>query len=84
MYDLSIYFKSEGGICYMLVRIVIRSKVRGEQLLLRVQIIVRAFLQRYLDCLEKKCVLMIGGFWVFVGVVGSSWEVVGGDCCGDC
>ena len=27
-----------------------------------VQIIVRVFLQRYMDCLEKKYVLMIAGF----------------------
>ena len=46
----------------MLVRIVVRAKVHGEQLFLRVQIIVLAFLQRYMDCLEKKCVLMIGSF----------------------
>ena len=24
------------------------------------------------------------GFWVFVGVVGFSWDVVGGDWCGGC
>ena len=49
----------------MLVRIVVRSKVRGEQLVLRVRIIVRVFLQKYMDCLGKKCVWMIGDLRYF-------------------
>ena len=68
----------------MSVRFVIQTKVRGEQLVLMVQIIVRVFFQSYMDCLGKKCVLMIGGFGVFVVVVGPSWGVVGGDWCGGC
>ena len=50
----------------MLVRFVVRAKVRGEQLFLRVQITVLAFLQSYMDCLEKKCVLIIGCFGYFL------------------
>ena len=51
----------------MLVRIVVRSKVRGEELVLMVQTVVRVFLQKkYMDGLEKKYVLkknkMIGDF----------------------
>ena len=45
----------------MSVLIVVCSKVLGEQLFLMVQIIVRIFLQMCMDCLEKKCGLMIGG-----------------------
>ena len=45
----------------MLVRSVVGLNVRGEQLVLVVQIIVRVFLQKYMDCLENKCVLMIAG-----------------------
>ena len=45
----------------MLVRNLVRSKVRGEQIVLMVQMIVRVFLQKCMDCLEKKCGLMIGG-----------------------
>ena len=67
----------------MSVRFVVRSKVRGEKLVPMVQIIVRVFLQRYLDCLGKKIVLMIG-VWVLVGVVGSSWEAAEWDWCGGC
>ena len=57
----------------MFVRIVVRSKLLGEQLVLMFRIIVRIFLQRYMDCLGKKCVCMIGDFgncrcyWVFLG-----------------
>ena len=46
----------------MSVRIAVRLKVRREQLVLMVQIVVSVFLQRCMDCLEKKCVLMIGNF----------------------
>ena len=41
----------------MLVRNVVR-----ERLVLMVRTVVRDFLQKYMDCLEKKCVLMTGGF----------------------
>ena len=57
----------------MLVRIVVCLKVRGERLVLVVRIIVRVFLQKYMDCLEKKCVLMIGNFEYFL----ASLEVLG-------
>ena len=46
----------------MLVRIVVRLEVRGERLVLVVQTIMRAFLQKYIDCLEERCVLMTGGY----------------------
>ena len=46
----------------MFVRVVVRSKVRGEQLVLMFRIIVRVFLQKYMNCLGKKCVWMIGDF----------------------
>ena len=52
----------ERVICCMMVRIGVHSKVRGENLVLMVRIILRVFLQKYTDCLEKKCVLMIGDF----------------------
>ena len=48
-----------GGIRYILVRTVVRSVMLGEALALRVPIIVRVFLQMYMVCLEKSCVLMI-------------------------
>ena len=57
----------------MLVRIVVRSKMLSEHLVLMVRTIVRVFLQKYMDCLGKKCVWMIGGLvicrccWVFLG-----------------
>ena len=35
-----------------------------------VQIIVRVSLQRCMDCLEKKCVLMIGGFGYLLVLIG--------------
>ena len=40
----------------MLIRIVVHQMVLGGQLVLMVQIIVRVFLQKYKDFLEKKCV----------------------------
>ena len=46
----------------MLVRFVVRLEVRGERLVLVVQTIVRVFLQKYMDFLEKRCMLMIGGY----------------------
>ena len=49
-------------IFYILVRIVVRSKMLGEQLVLMVRTIVRVFLQKYMDCLGKKCVWMIEDF----------------------
>ena len=59
--------------------IVVRSKVHGEQLVLMVQIIVRVFLQMCMGYLEKKMRFDDWGFWVVVGVIGFSWEVVGGN-----
>ena len=44
------------GRCYMLLCIVVRLRVLGDQLVLMVEIIVRVFLQKYMDFLEKKCV----------------------------
>ena len=64
----------------MLIRIVVRLKVLGEQLVLMVQLIVRVVLLKCMGCLGKKCVLMIGDFWVVVGITGFFWKVVGGDC----
>ena len=40
----------------MLVRFMVRLKVLGEKRVLMVRIIERVFLQKYMDCLEKKCV----------------------------
>ena len=40
----------------------VRLEVLGELLVLVVRTIVRFFLQMYMDCLEKRCVLMIEGF----------------------
>ena len=52
----------------------------GGLLALVVRTIVRVFLQMYMDCLEKRCVLMIEGYFLSIcGVVGVSWDVVGGD-----
>ena len=76
MYNLVIYFKCvlvltyvsyskscwRGVICYMLIRYLVLSKIRGEQLVLMVRILVLVFLQMFMGCLEKKCVLMIGDF----------------------
>ena len=58
----------------------------GELLVLVVRTIVRVFLQIYIGCLEKRCVLMIGDylFDYLFDVVGGSWDVVGGDWCGSC
>ena len=39
----------------------VRLVVLGELLVLVVRTIVRVFLQMYMDCLEKRRVLMIGG-----------------------
>ena len=46
----------------MLVRIVVCSVMLGELLALVVRTIVRVFLQMYMDCLEKRCVLLIEGY----------------------
>ena len=46
----------------MLVRIVVCLEMLGELLVLVVRKIVCVFLQMCMDCLEKKCVLMIGGY----------------------
>ena len=51
-----------GGIYYLQVRIDVRSAMLGELMALVVRTIVRAFLQMYMDCLEKRCVLMIEGY----------------------
>ena len=40
----------------------VRSVMFGELLALVVRTIVRNFLQMYMDCLEKRCVLMIEGY----------------------
>ena len=66
----------------MLVRIVVRSKVLDEQLVLMVRMFLRVFHQRYMDCLGKKCVCLIGDFgnrwcyWVFLGCC--RWGLVWG------
>ena len=39
-----------------------RLEVLGELLVLLVRTIVRVFLQMCMDCLEKRCVLMIWGY----------------------
>ena len=44
----------------MLVRSEVRLKVRVERLVLVVWTVVRVFFQKYMDRLEKRCVLMIG------------------------
>ena len=60
---------------YILVRILVRLEVLGELLVLVVRTIVRVFFQMYMDCLEKRCVLIIGGhlfdyFLVLLEVLG--------------
>ena len=50
------------GIFYILVRNVVRLEVLGELLVLVARIIVRVFLQMYMDCLDKKFVWMIAGY----------------------
>ena len=70
MYNLSMYLRCililanmsdsievllQGGIGYMLVHL----KMLVDELVLVVLIRVRVFLQRCMDCLEKKCVLMV-------------------------
>ena len=75
------------GIFYILVRIVVCLKVLGKKLVQVVRTMVRVVLQKYMDCLEKRRVLMIGGYLfdiLLVRVVGGSWDVVGGDWCGGC
>ena len=52
----------EGCIYYILVRIVVCLAMFGELLALVVQTIGRVFLQMCMDCLEKRCVLMIEGY----------------------
>ena len=52
----------EGGIYYILARFVVRSVMLGEILALVVRTIVRVFLEMYIDCLEKRCVLMVEGY----------------------
>ena len=41
----------------------VHLKVLGDELDLRVQIIVRVVLQKCMHCLEEKFVLMVGDFW---------------------
>ena len=41
----------------------IHLKVLGDELDIRVQIIVRVVLQKCMDCLEKKFVLIVGDCW---------------------
>ena len=77
MNNLSVYFECvlvltsvscsmmillEVGIYYILVHIVVRSAMLGELLVLLVRTIVRVCLQMYMDCLEKRCMLMIEGY----------------------
>ena len=49
-----------GSVFYQMVRIVDCLEMLVELLVLVNRTIVRVFLQMYMDCLEKKCVLMIG------------------------
>ena len=53
----------------------------GELLALVVRTIVRVFLQMYMNCLEKRCVLMIDGylFEYLLVLLEVLWELVGGD-----
>ena len=50
----------EGAIFYILVRIVVRLEMLGELLVLVVRTIVRVFFPMSVNCLENRCVLMIG------------------------
>ena len=63
-FDVLLYsdLVGEGVIYYILVRIVVRSAMLAKLLVLVVRTIVRVFLQMYMDCLEKRCVLMIDGY----------------------
>ena len=61
------------GTSYMLVQL----GVPVAELVLMVQISERVVLQK--GYLGKKFVWMFGGFWVFVGIVGFSWDDVGED-----
>ena len=45
-----------------MVRIAVRLAMLGERLVLVVRLVVRVFLQMYMGCLEKRCVLMIGDY----------------------
>ena len=49
-----------------------------DELVLVVLMSVRVVLQRCMDCLEKKMRYDGWGLFVFVGVIGFSWKVVGG------
>ena len=57
-------FLDRGVIYCILARIVVRLEMLGELLVLVVRTIVRVFLQMCTDCLEKRCVLMIGGYFL--------------------
>ena len=76
-----LYLVVDVGRCYMLVRIVERLRVLGEQLVLMVQII---FFSKSYGLYWKEMRVDDWGFWVVVGVVGFAWDVVGGDWCGGC
>ena len=68
----------ERGIYYILVRIVVRSVMLGEVLALVDRIIVRVFLQMYMDCLEKRCVFMIEDYlFVYLLVLWCCWRFLG-------
>ena len=64
-FDFSLYvlldydLVARWGINYMLVHL----KVLGDELDIMVQIVVRVVLQKCMDCLEKKFVLMVGDCW---------------------
>ena len=62
-FDLGVLFYqglAEGkGICYTLVRIVVRLGVRGELEVLKVLIIVDVLVQMYMGFLEMRYVLMV-------------------------
>ena len=63
------------GIYYVLLRIVVHLKVLGGQLVLMVQVIVRVFLQNYMDFLEKKMRVDEWGseyLWVLFDFLGTS------------
>ena len=59
----------------MLARIVVRSVMLGELLALVVRTIVLVFLQMYMACLERRCVLMNEGYLIEHSLVLS--EVLG-------
>ena len=66
----------------MLVRNVVSLKVRGERLVLVIGIIVRVFLQKYMGCLEKKCVLMIRIFEYLLALLEDLGMLSVGTCVG--